>query len=41
MVAIVGELGMEGLWKGWWFAMISMKKLLSNNGNVHVCFAYL
>ena len=48
MVAIVGGLCMEGLWRGWRFAMIGMKKLqdildegyaLSSNGNV--CFAYL
>ena len=46
MAAIVGGICMEGLWRGWCFAMIGMKKLqdisdegyaLSSNGNVHVC----
>ena len=49
MAAIVGELCMEGLWKGWRFAMIGMKKLqdisdegyaLSCNGNVHVLLTF-
>ena len=44
MAVIVGGLCMEGLWRGWRFAMTGMKKLqdiysdegyaLSSNGNV-------
>ena len=49
MAAIVGGLCMEGLWKGWRFAMIGMKKLqdisdegyaLSYNGNAHVLLTF-
>ena len=49
MAAIVGGLCMEGLWRGWRFAMIGMKKLqdisdegyaLSYNGNVHVLLTF-
>ena len=46
MAAIGGELCMEGLWRGWRFAVIGMKKLedicsvkayvLSSNGNACV-----
>ena len=44
MAALVGGLCMEGLWRGWRFAMIGMKKLqdisdvaciLSSNGKVN------
>ena len=49
MVAIVGGLCMEGLWRGWHFAMIDMKKLqdildegyaLSCNGNARVLLTF-
>ena len=46
MAAIVGGLCMEGLWRGWCFAMIGMKKLqdISDEGyalSVIACFACL
>ena len=49
MAAIVGGLCMEGLWRGWRFAMIGMKKLqdisdvaciLSSNGNARVLLTF-
>ena len=49
MAAIVGGLCMEGLWRGWRFAMIGMKKLrdisdvaciLSSNGNTRVLLTF-
>ena len=49
MAAIVGGLCMEGLWRGWRFAMIGMKKLqdildegyaLSYNGNARVLLTF-
>ena len=49
MAAIVGGLCMEGLWRGWRFAMIGMKKLqdisdegyaLTYNGNACVLLTF-
>ena len=49
MAAIVGGLCMEGLWRGWHFAITDMKKLqdvldegyaLSSNGNARVLLTF-
>ena len=49
MAVIVGGLCMEGLWRGWRFSMIGMKKLqdisdegyaLSCNGNVRILLTF-
>ena len=42
MAAIVGELCMEGLWRGWCFAMIGIKKLqdISDEGHPMVMHVF-